>query len=240
VAAGGHRAFAYFGDRDALVDAGVTRFMSLAGKTDAEVIAYFTSGKPAVVEKTVGRGRVVAFCTAAGPPENLLAADADYPVMLQELLRYLAGTPDAAVNLDDGATFHQEVLISAQHLVLRKPDNTKVRLTPVKTGDDRLAVSFDGTDRMGEYRIEAQPGVLARTRFVVNLRPEEGDLDRLERDETLAMLPGAAWVSPATQIESAVRDKYSVLELAGTFLWVLAALLALETLLAMRFGMRRR
>ncbi|HUV39733.1 MAG TPA: BatA domain-containing protein, partial [Planctomycetota bacterium] len=164
VAAGGHRAFAYFGDRDALVDAGVTRFMSLAGKTDAEVIAYFTSGKPAVVEKTVGRGRVVAFCTAAGPPENLLAADADYPVMLQELLRYLAGTPDAAVNLDDGATFHQEVLISAQHLVLRKPDNTKVRLTPVKTGDDRLAVSFDGTDRMGEYRIEAQPGVLARTR----------------------------------------------------------------------------
>ena len=240
VASDGHPAFTFFAGTDAFANAGVSRFMSLAGKTDADVIATFTSGKPAVLERSIGRGRVIAFCTAAGPPENFLAAGASYPVMLQEMLRYLAGDPDRAVNLEDGGTFTQEVLISAQHLVLRTPDNTKVRLTPVSTGAHRLSVSFDGTDRMGEYRIDAQPGVLRRTRFVVNLQSSEGDLDRLDREDALAMFGDVAWLTPGTPIESVVRDRYSVLELAGTFLWVLAALVAFETLLAMRFGMRRQ
>jgi hypothetical protein len=242
----GHPAFAFFGESDLLAEAGVLRWTSLAESPGTGVIAQFTSGKPAIVEKALGRGRVVAFCCAAGPPESLLPAGVHYPVVLQEMLRYLAGDPDGSVNLVDGDAFAEEVMISAQHLVLRKPDGVKVRLTPVKLGPpgspqaDRLGIVFDGTDRMGQYHIDAQPGVLRRTRFVVNLRPIEGDLDRLEREEALAAFGDAAWLAPGAPMETIVREKYASREIAAALLWTLAALLAVETFAAMRFGRRRR
>ena len=73
----------------------------------------------------------MTFCTAAGPPDNLLPASFVYPLMLQEILRSLADNPDRAVNLRIGQTFKQDVMISSQHVMLRQArTGTKVRLTP--------------------------------------------------------------------------------------------------------------
>jgi hypothetical protein len=239
-----HPAFALFADEKVFPQGELSRFMSLAaedGKSKPDVFAYFTNGKPAILGKKLGKGHVVAFCMSAGPPESFMPASLTYPVLLQEMLRYLADEPDREVNLENGQTFQQDVMVSAQHLILRKPDNSKVRLTPLKVEQgDLLTVSFDDTDQMGLYEIEAQAGVLKRPRFVVNLQSAEGDLDRLEESDARKMFAGGmTWVRPGSAIEAIVKGKYSVLELAGSFLGILAALLVLESLLAAAFGLRR-
>jgi len=240
-----HPAFALLADEKIFPQGELARFMSLSpedGSSKPDVFAYFTNGKPAILAKKLAKGHVVAFCMSAGPPESFLPASLTYPVLLQEMLRYLAGEPDREVNLENGQTFQQDVMVSAQHLILRKPDNSKVRLTPLKMDQgDLLTVSFNDTDQMGLYEIEAQAGVLKRPRFVVNLQSSEGDLDRLEESDAGKMFGGGmTWVRPGSAIEATVKGKYSVLELAGTFLGVLATLLVLESLLAAAFGLRRQ
>ncbi len=224
---------------------GINTFMALDEKgrlPDAQILASFSNGKPALMETRIGKGQVFVFCMAAHPPENFMATSPEFPVLIQELLRYSVGRPDAVVNLESGEVFKQDVLVSAQHMILRKPDNTKVRMTPAKVGAEKLLqVRFEQTDRMGMYEIDAQKGVLKRPRFVVNLRAQEGDLARLDEDAFASTFTGRkTWVQPSTPMEEAVGEKYSVVELSGSLLWCLAALLAAESFLAWKFGKRRK
>jgi hypothetical protein len=239
-----HPALALLGSEEKLFgETDILRRMTLtaAGSVKDKVIATFSDGQPALLESPFGRGRVLTVCTAAGPPDNFLPASPAYPILLQEILRYLAGNPDHGVNLDIGQPFRQDVMISAQHLTLRKPDGSKVRLTPLQTGADTLpSVVFDQTDQMGLYAIDAQTDVVKRPRFVVNLRPTESDLDRLSEAEARQVLPEATWVRSRSVIEEAVRNPSAPTELAGPLLWGLAILLAVEMLVAVRFGRRRQ
>jgi hypothetical protein len=232
-----HTAEKLFGDTDIL------RFMALAPAVRSiqeKVIATFSDGQPALLESKFGRGQVMMFCTAAGPPDNFLPASPAYPMLLQEILRYLAGNPDRAVNLQIGQAYRQDVRITTQHLVLRKPDGSKTRLTPVSAGAGQLpVVVFDQTEQMGRYVLDAPADVVKRPRFVVNLDPTESDLDRLQETEAGQMLPEATWVRSRAVIEEVVRNPSAQMELAGPLLWGLVILLAVEMLLAVRFGMRR-
>jgi hypothetical protein len=238
-----HPALRFCADEKLLQGAAVTRYMTLAnprGILRESIVASFSNGQPALLENKLGRGKVLTFCTAAGPPDNYLPASPAYPVLLQELLRYLAGNPDRAVNLEIGQAFHQDVLISSQHLVVRKPDGTKVRVAPAQGGADRLpSVSFDQTDQAGRYVLDVPAEMVKRPRFVVNLQSVESDLDRVEEKDVRQLWPDAQWLRPGTAIESVVQGPSWLTEWAGPVLWVLVVLLALETLLAVRFGMRR-
>src|SRR5262249_31909650 len=159
-----------------------------------------------------------------------LPANPAFPILLQEFLRSLAGDPDRAVNLQIGQTFRQSVMISSQHMTLRKPDGSKLRLTPVQTGPDSLPVIIaDQTDQMGVYSVEGQEDAVKRSRFVVNLQPTESDLDRLEEANIKNLLPEATWIRSRSVIEEVVRNPAGPTELASALLWALAALLAFET-----------
>ena len=163
-------------------------FRSAAPVQD-KVIASFANGRHAILEQMFGRGRVMAFCTAAGPPDNFLPANPAYPILLQEVLGYLAGNPDREVNLEIGQSFHQDVMVSTQHLTLRKPDGSKVRLTPVQTSKDQAAtLDFAQTDQMGLYALDAPAEVVKRSRFVVNAQPTESNLDRIDEAEAARLV----------------------------------------------------
>lgn len=234
-----HPALAMPDSAGELPGAEITRYMEVE-QASAAPSALFSNDKPAMYEKPYGKGRSVTFCMAAGGDECGLWKSYAYPIILGRLAKHLAGDPDRAVNMEIGQTFRQDVMVSAQHLLLRKPDGTKVRLTPQASGPEQLEVSFDRTDQMGKYEIDAQAGMLRRGKFVVNLSANEGDLDRLsEADFEPALSSKCQWVSAASPIETAVAGTHSMRELAGPLLVVLTVLLAVETFLAVRFGKRR-
>lgn len=139
--------------------------------------------------------------------------------------------------------FEQPVFVSAQHLLLRHPNGRKERLTPREREGrkDTWVVSFDRTQEQGVYEfVDTVPGVLPRRRFVVNQRPEEGDLSRLGRNEARDAFGGAwQWVGLEVPVEDLAAKLHTVTELAPGLLWMLAVVLGAEAFLAARFGRRR-
>jgi hypothetical protein len=224
-------------------DARFLRYMELELKPDAQVVLALSNGAPALVEQEFGRGRVLVSSSTAGVDWTYLPATAEFPILVQELMRYLVGRPDEHVNLSVGDRFEQPVFVSTQHLLLRHPDGHKERLTPREREgrEDAWVVSFDDTRQQGVYEfVDTVPGVLPRHRFVVNQEPEEGDLSRLSRGDVRDAFGGSwRWIGPEVPVEELAARLHTVTELAPSFLWALAAVLGIESLLAARFGRRR-
>lgn len=241
-----HPALAHFKGRERLEGGEVLRCLPVkangAREGAARTVARLTDGRPAIIERRVGRGRTMMVCTAVDGRWSLLPFSRDFPVLMQELLRYLVGDPDGAVNLPVGGCFEQTVLLSAQHLVVAGPDGRKFRVTPVRSGDTQeWRLVFDQTDRQGLYRVDAIPEAMDRRQFAVNLVPEESDLARFDHGEFKARF-GAGGLeildSPA-QVRKVSDELHSRKELSTGLLWTLLALLFIETYLAKRFGLRR-
>jgi hypothetical protein len=209
----------------------------------ARVIVPLSNGEPLIVERPFGRGRAILVTTTAGTDWTRLPAVAQYAILVQELLRYVVGNPDADVNLNVGDLFQQPVFVSTQHLLLRYPDGIKDRLLPARSGDDDQAYTllFDRTTQQGLYEIETIEEVLPRRRFVVNQSPVEADLVRMDKADFAEAFPsgGWTWIGPETAIEEFTAELHTVTELSPWIFWALAAMLATETLLAWRFGRRR-
>ena len=203
-------------------------------------VAYLSNRQPLACERVFGQGKVLLVGTSADASWNYLVYTSEYLVLVQELLRWLVGEPDRAVNLQIGQAFQQPVLLSSQYLLLRRPDYSKVRLAPVPQGN-LWRVAYDQTDRQGIYEVDTTGEVMNRRRFVVNLVATEGDLTRLELDGFRRELSqaGVTYWGPDKAIRRAVEARHSIKEYAWLFLWGVLGLLAVETLLATRFGRRR-
>jgi hypothetical protein len=220
------------------------RYMELEPASGARVVAHLSNKKPAVLERSFGRGRVLLTSTSAGVAWTYLPATVEFPVMIQELMRHLVGNPDRMVNLMVGDKFLQPVFVSQQHLLIRYPDGRKERLKPRKRTDrkDAYFIEFDRTNQQGTYEfVDTMSEVLPRMRFAVNQESEEGNLSRLtEADFGGAFGSGGwRWIGPEVPVEEFVAKLHSVTELAAGVLWLLVAVLALESFLAARFGRRR-
>lgn len=228
-------------------DAPVFKYMALGKKTDADantdVVLEMSNGEPLMIEKSFGRGRVLFTATTAGVKWTFLAARPEFPIMAQELLRYVVGNPDRSVNLDVGEPFVQPVYVSREHLLLRYPDGERVRVEPKERPGIKEAwqIRFDQTAQQGLYKIDASEEVLARRRFTVNQGPQEADLERLSRGDFREVfdVAGMQWIGPETPLADLVAKLHAVTEVAPHLLWSLIAVLVLESFLAARFGRRR-
>jgi hypothetical protein len=225
-------------------DAQFLRYMDLTIPGDARVVLKLSNGAPAVIEKTMGRGKVLLANFTAGVEWTWLPATTEFPILVQELMRYLIGNRDASVNLSVGDRFEQPVFVSTQHLLVRYPDGHKARLTPRERPDRKNAwtLSLDDTKEQGLYEVvDAPPEVLPRLRFVVNPKSGAGDLSRFDQDEFADAVGHGnwRWIGPEAPFDELVSRRLEVTELAPMLLWALAAVLVAESVLAMIFGRRR-
>ncbi|MBL8792544.1 MAG: VWA domain-containing protein [Planctomycetia bacterium] len=222
----------------------VSRWMpfKLNGKTGefGRPVVFLGNRQPLACERAFGQGKVMLVGTSADASWNYLVYTSEYLVLVQELLRWLVGEPDRAVNLQIGQAFQQPVLLSSQYLLLRRPDYSKVRLAPVPQGN-LWRIAYDQADRQGIYEVDTTAEVMNRRRFVVNLVATEGDLTRLELEGFQRELAqaGVTYWGPDKAVRRAVEARHSIQEYAWLFLWAVLGLLAVETLLATRFGRRR-
>jgi len=95
--------------------------------------------------------------------------------------------------------------------------------------------------RQGLYTINARLGVVPRSQFVANLPVVEGDPSRLTQDDARSTFAGVpfAWVAPTESTAELVARRHAVLEAALILLWLVAGVLAIESILAAVFGRRR-
>ncbi len=154
----------------------------------ASVILRYETGAPALVEKTVGKGRVMLLSTTLDREWTDLPIRAGFLPLIHEAARRLAGTSErgGASVLMVGQRREISLAPGERRLEITKPDgnvwaDTKDRGTAKR-------VSFTETDEPGVYRVRAAgaDGVLgARPAegFVVNIDPSESDPARLQPNQ---------------------------------------------------------
>jgi len=198
---------------------------------DSRVLARFEDGDPAVIEKPVGKGRLVVFTSGWAPADGQLARSSKFVPLMAALLDGRAARGDEAASYLVGDRVPLGPGEPGRARLVRKPDGSEVSLGPD-------AVAFDATDQPGVYSVATKAGEQA---FAVDLDPAESRTSPLAI-ETLEQL-GCRLASKAGSGEAADRDLLRQMqngELEGRQkLWrwlILAAigLLIIETWLAGR------
>jgi hypothetical protein len=189
---------------DGLVSARFFKYVLLDPVRDTavrSVILRYESGAPALVEREVGRGRVMLLTTTVDREWTDLPIRAGYLPLLREAARHLVGASDE----DSAATLlvGEPRLLSfpgdVQTLEVTRPDGSVWVGAREQAGSSRT-LPFPGTDQIGIYRVRGAGAdrTFARKEaqdFAVNLDPRESDPTRLspeKRPDRLAAKAGGA------------------------------------------------
>jgi hypothetical protein len=199
---------------DGLLSARFYKFMLLEPARDTasrNVILRFESGAPALVEREVGKGRVLLLTTTVDREWTDLPIRPGFLPLLREAARHLLGATD-----EDGAAGSQQVgeprLLAmggdVQTLEVKRPDGS---VWVGKRGQDGASASlvFAGTDQLGIYRVRGAStdgtfAPLPAQDFAVNLDPRESDPARLapeKRPDRLAAARTGPGKSPKHRVE---------------------------------------
>jgi hypothetical protein len=224
----------------------VFKFWELeAGTEQAHVVATYANGKPALVERPIGTGRVLMMTTSVSDPAfddpwNLLPTAPDpwpFLVLANGIANYLCGVGDAPLNYLAGGSvvlrLAPEERVSSY--VLQMPDGSAVRqsLTP---GQHDLSIA--ATEALGNYRVRAggRDGQLDRG-FSINLPAEATRLERVPAAELVEALGKERTRAARTQQEIELRVGLGRVgrELFPALIIAVALVLAAEQLLANRF-----
>lgn len=169
---------------ESLLSASFARYLLLQptprsqGETTA--ILSFESGAPALIERVVGRGRVLLYTSTLDRDWNDLPIQPAFLPLVQQIVRHLSRAP-----LQKAET---ETLIGQTRDIKLQPGDTRVEVT-LPSGKTRLferlqgrkLLSFGETREPGFYRVATagETGVLRprpTEHFVVNIDPIESDL----------------------------------------------------------------
>ncbi len=227
------------------------QFEDMAG--DSYVVANYANNQPALIERNLGQGRVLALTTpvsdplqpAGRDPWNLLPTHPEpwpFVALANHLVGYLAHNEDHELNYTAGETVSLR-LSPRQHVtdfVLREPSGDGIRRT-LPPGEDTIRIST--TEKLGNYRVAAggRTGKLDEG-FSVNAAEELSQLQRADPQAILAALPEGS-VHLASSLDDV--EKYVNIGRRGRELFSWAILLVVfvwgsEHLLSNRFYREER
>ncbi|MCC7475727.1 MAG: BatA and WFA domain-containing protein [Pirellulales bacterium] len=216
-----------------------------AGEQPFHVVATFANGRPAILERPLGKGRSLLITTsvsdrASQDAWNLLPTGADpwpFIALANSMTRYLAGNSETQLNYLAGQT--AVLPLAPDHqltgYVLQLPDATAVRQTLSANQSD---LTIATTEELGNYRVRA--GGLEETLdqgFSVNLPTEICRLDRAAMTPLLQQLGDQRTRLARTREEIEVRVGVGRVgyELFPAIILAVAFVLAAEQWLANRF-----
>jgi hypothetical protein len=151
------------------------RPLMLAGDAATRVIARFDDGAPAVLERSVDKGRILALASGWHPDDSQLALSSKFVPLVGAILDQACGSGEASPSCLVGQPLALERRRDAAAKVV-KPDGREVTLAAD-------AAHFAETDQPGIYRLLSGA---EETRFAVNLDAAESntaplDLEQLEQ-----------------------------------------------------------
>jgi hypothetical protein len=204
------------------------------------------NGQPALLERTVGQGRVLTMTTPVSDspnrkPWNVLPVAVQcepWPFMMlaNQMLTYVAGGSEQQLNYFAGQTASLLLDGSAQRqsYMLFSPGDATFPI-PAELGRRDLAIT--ATDPVGNYRVQAGGSHGVDLGFSVNYAPDETRLDRLTDAELKEMFGRVKFRLAHTreQIDRDISVGRVGRELFPFLIVMLAMVLALELFVSNRF-----
>lgn len=157
------------------------------------VVLAFTDGRPAVLERPIGSGRVITMTTPVSdsPSDakawNLLPAGWPFVPLVDQIAAYLVGSSNQQLNYYAGQTAVLPLPAPGQRrtYLLSAPGELSF---PLSADPKQRTLAITATDQPGHYRVQAGgSGSGVDLGFSVNLAPQQTELDRLDPNELAEM-----------------------------------------------------
>lgn len=223
-----------------------------SARGDTHVLARLRNGAPYVVEREFGSGRVVVQLSKLSPKSTDLGSWSNwslnpvFPVYANELVGFLSSSrrqftqfevgDDVAFDLPE-RDYQSEVRVRAPHAQAAATETIYPK--PV---DGVYQVNAGPADASGVWQFELarREGDPERRLAAVNVRPDEGDLHMLGRVFLAQRLAGIDYEYALASQMSGTSDQLAGFQLSDTLLYLLAAVLIGEQLLAVRASYHSR
>ena len=221
---------------------------------EVSVVAKFNDveDSPAIVEKPLGKGRVVAFTIPADADWHNWTSDPSFLLVVQDFVRYLAAQRGSKGLVTVGQPLEQTIDLTQYELdaALSGPKELKANLqaapppgASAAAGDQQTIwrMEYPAANLQGFYELKLarRDGSADSVLFAANVEPSEGNLQRADRETMKKELVG-------TNVEIVSANQAQSLASAGTqtevwwyLLWGVVAVLAGEQLLGWFFGRAR-
>ncbi len=144
--------------------------------TTTRVVARFDNGDPALLERSIDKGRVLALTSGWQPADSQLALSSKFVPLVGALLDLACGGTEVSESVSVGQPVTLQSSGQPEPFVVQTPDGREVRLAAEVS-------TFSETDQPGIYRAKLGS---TETRFTVNLSAAESltaplDLEQLEQ-----------------------------------------------------------
>ena len=213
-------------------DFGAARFYghwSTKPTEGSDVILSFDNGEAALLEKKIGKGRVLLFTSSLDMQWNNLPRQGMYVPLVHEMLRYLAVYEEKRPSYTIGEPVR--LLLPVGNAVrVTGPNGAETILTSTR-GDD---VFYQATDRPGFYDVR---GRQEKDVLAVNVSSAESDLTFVDPAQIRAVLVNEAQREPLTQRAGVASIDAYAEKSQRLWWWILLMVFFLglgETLLANR------
>ncbi|MFQ5606586.1 MAG: BatA domain-containing protein [Candidatus Zixiibacteriota bacterium] len=201
---------------------------------ETRALASFSGEHPALIERKLGRGKVLTFASLLNPTYSTVARHSFFVPFVIRLAEY-AGSDlsryDYRRHVGDEASAPLPRRVSPnESLTLVGPSGVRQVLQARET-QGAYQIDLPPLSRAGIYELKSRSGTFER--LAVNVDPAEGDLRALDLDETVGLLGVDISAVPGqTQVAGFLAEKRTGKELWKTLLWLVALGLLLETALA--------
>ncbi|MGC8828361.1 MAG: BatA domain-containing protein [Verrucomicrobiia bacterium] len=153
-----------------------------------KVILNYTDGKPAIVENSIGFGRVVLFSSTANTMWNDLPVRPAYVPLIHRIVGSIMSGQYNNLTIRVGDPFIYRV--SSEYLgrdvMVTHPDsttNSPRHLIKVELLNDLPAIQYNETDIAGVYTVAVAEEVENPIKFAVQPDPSESNLAHLSKDQ---------------------------------------------------------
>ena len=155
---------------------------------DAQILARFDGGSPAMVEGRVGTGRVLVWASALDHASSELPVKPLFPVFVQQAVRYLGSYRESPTALVVGQVLDPEVAAS--------PKSSPISRVVVTPSSRRVPLQDEGAEVLelaerGFYEIRDAANPADLTVVASNVDPGEADLTAIDPKDIVAAAVGA-------------------------------------------------
>jgi hypothetical protein len=204
------------------------------------VAARLRNGAPLVVERSFGKGRVVAFLTTAAPTWNNWARNPSFVVVIQDLQAYLSqrsGDAEQSRLVASPLELRLDPAIYQPQVRFMTPETGAGATTAQNaavTADGSLAAVLQDTDLSGFYeaRLTRTNGATETRRYALNVDPAEGDLSAMGPEQLAARLDGIKYQYAQAAAFQSTAGELAGYNLGEAILYGLVLLLIVEQILA--------
>ena len=236
--------FEKIGDTIPWADTIVYRYWQLGTPAKGtNVVVPYLDGRPAVLEHSLGSGRILTMTTPVTDimnrrPWNLLPSREAWPffILADRMMLYLVGATDTQLNYLAGQTAIIPVDGNRKYksYLLTLPDGEGI---PISYAPNQSFLSVPNTEQPGNYRIEAGGRAGVSLGFSINLTRRSTDLTRVTPEYLKKHLDPVEFTISRnqTEIRRSVQSARVGREFFPLLILLFALFMAIEQIIANRF-----